>query len=465
MDYRIDQLRYQLREDPSSRLFYQLAEQLRRRGEAEEASAVLRRGLELHPRYVAAWVGLGRTLGDLEDPDGAAEAFSRAYELDAGNLVAARAVADLALAEERWSAAVEVLQRMRDAIPGDDEAAAKLADAQARLAEEEEALEALTTRAIPVVRPPAQVISLSGDDPFAHEDGAEDSGASAVQDVFAIEDLLEVVAEPEIAEPFDSVEPVGAGEEETTPVAGEDAGPWVDEPFAVELEDQGDDEPEAESWADVDSDDFDGEHRVEPPEQVEAPLEEEPLEEEPVAAEEPVAEPAVPEIAEPDLEPVPDSPEEPEAESWSDIAEHHEAEVAGLEAEAGGVEDEAQGALEVVGAHEEIDPVLIPQAIAHFDRPSDEADHDEPRPVAAADVPLPTLTLARLAQQQGDLGLAEATLERLIEQDSSNSEALEFLDMLRRGHGEDQVDVTGAKVAALRGWLDTIRLASERQST
>ena len=62
MDYRIEQLRYLLREDPSSRIFFQLGELLRREGDAAEAVEVLESGLERHPRYVAAWVSLGRVL-------------------------------------------------------------------------------------------------------------------------------------------------------------------------------------------------------------------------------------------------------------------------------------------------------------------------------------------------------------------------------------------------------------------
>ncbi len=112
--------------------------------------------------------------------------------------------------------------------------------------------------------------------------------------------------------------------------------------------------------------------------------------------------------------------------------------------------------------------MVIPEAIAHFDHGPREDQDDEDHqsaPVTAGDVPLPTLTLAKLALEQGDEGLAVATLERLIEQNPSDTAAGEMLDELRAGRSEDSIDVTGAKVAALRGWLDTIRLASERRQT
>ena len=80
-------------------------------------------------------------------------------------------------------------------------------------------------------------------------------------------------------------------------------------------------------------------------------------------------------------------------------------------------------------------------------------------------MPMPTLTLAKLALEQGDVRLAEATLEKLIALDAADSAAAEMLERVRRGEGVGSIDVTGAKVAALRGWLDMIRLASERRST
>ena len=54
MNYRIERLRYQLREDPSSRVFLRLAELLQADGQAAEAVAVLRAGLEHHTRELAA---------------------------------------------------------------------------------------------------------------------------------------------------------------------------------------------------------------------------------------------------------------------------------------------------------------------------------------------------------------------------------------------------------------------------
>ena len=65
---RIDELRKRLEKDPGSRLFAQLAEELRKEGQLEEAIAVCRVGLQKHPSYPSARITLGRALIDSGDP-------------------------------------------------------------------------------------------------------------------------------------------------------------------------------------------------------------------------------------------------------------------------------------------------------------------------------------------------------------------------------------------------------------
>ena len=57
-----------MREEPGSRLFLGLAEELLRRGEREEALAVLDAGLAARPGQVAATVAKARCLVELERP-------------------------------------------------------------------------------------------------------------------------------------------------------------------------------------------------------------------------------------------------------------------------------------------------------------------------------------------------------------------------------------------------------------
>ena len=415
MDYRIEQLRYQLREDPSSRVFYSLAEALRRQGEGGEAVALLRRGLEIHPKYAAAWVALGRTLRDLDDADGAGEAFGRALELDRSNLVAARAAGELAADRNDWVGAIEAYRLAENVLPGDPDIAGRIAAAEARMAEE--AAEREVMAAPP---PPPEVVRIADGDPFADEAGDEVQ-VGGPDDVFR-----ETVEVAEIADEPVFEAPAAADEVEA---------------------------PAAESWTDVtDEAGFEtfGALQVPPPPDDEsAGLDLEAVRGEETAAPESVPEvPEVPEVAEPVIEESPEPPVVPEPESWTDLDQEL---LAGADRES-----EQPAGVELI----------IPATLAAFDRPSgDPEDEPEAEPVQPDDVPLPTLTLARLAIQQGDHDLAEATLQSLVERDPSNAEAVKFLDSLRSRSRAGDGDTTSAKVAALRGWLDTIRLASERQRT
>jgi tetratricopeptide (TPR) repeat protein len=91
---KIEELRFRLKTDAKSRLFYPLAEELRKVSRFEESEQILRTGLEHHPTYLSAWVSLGRVLRDQHKHDGAAEALNKALQLDPGNVVAARLLAD-----------------------------------------------------------------------------------------------------------------------------------------------------------------------------------------------------------------------------------------------------------------------------------------------------------------------------------------------------------------------------------
>jgi tetratricopeptide (TPR) repeat protein len=91
---KIEELRFRLKTDPKSRLFYPLAEELRKIGRFDEAESVLHSGLEHHPTYLSAWVSLGRVLRDQQKNEAASEALKKALQVDPGNVVAARLLAD-----------------------------------------------------------------------------------------------------------------------------------------------------------------------------------------------------------------------------------------------------------------------------------------------------------------------------------------------------------------------------------
>jgi Tetratricopeptide repeat len=200
MDYRIEQLRYLLREDPSSRIFYQLGELLRREGEAAQAVEVLRSGLDRHPRYVAAWVSLGRSQKDLRALEEAKAAFESALELDRENPVAARLLGETAVEREDWLGAVKALKLSRALSGADEGLDAQIAMVEAEL-DEGGRLERPFGQPRPVA-PPVRcldVVNLSADDPFSSS--SEDAEARVVtDDVFATVDAVPEAVVDEITD-------------------------------------------------------------------------------------------------------------------------------------------------------------------------------------------------------------------------------------------------------------------------
>lgn len=91
---KLEELQFRLKTDPKSRLFFPLAEELRRHGKLTEAEQVLRNGLHVHTSYLSAWVSLGRVLREQGKNAEAVEALTTAMQVDPGNVVAARLLAD-----------------------------------------------------------------------------------------------------------------------------------------------------------------------------------------------------------------------------------------------------------------------------------------------------------------------------------------------------------------------------------
>jgi tetratricopeptide (TPR) repeat protein len=82
---------------------------------------VLRSGLVSYPTYLAAWVSLGRTLREQKNDAEAVHALHRALELDPGNVVAARILADAYLALGNKLEAVKKYKLVHALLPSDEE--------------------------------------------------------------------------------------------------------------------------------------------------------------------------------------------------------------------------------------------------------------------------------------------------------------------------------------------------------
>jgi tetratricopeptide (TPR) repeat protein len=131
---KIEELRFRIKTDPRSRLFFPLAEELRKVGEFEEAEQVLRNGLTNHGTYLSAWVSLGRVLRDQKKNGDAAEALNKALQLDPGNVVAARLLADAYLDLGEKVEAIKKYKLVHALLPGDEELEAVIARLDGELA-------------------------------------------------------------------------------------------------------------------------------------------------------------------------------------------------------------------------------------------------------------------------------------------------------------------------------------------
>lgn len=187
--------------NPAGRVFTHLAEAYRKAGELDRSGDILDSGLQLHPDYPSAYVVLGRVKQDLGEKEEAAAAFRRVLELDRHNMVALRALGDMAMEEGRFDEARHYLGELVQIDPGDLE----LAEQLDRLPEELTAEAAIDALGIaPVEAEPEG----EADDLQAAEAGVEP----------------EVVEAPALPEEPEDFAPAGATEEIAPVAAGAEAG-------------------------------------------------------------------------------------------------------------------------------------------------------------------------------------------------------------------------------------------------
>jgi tetratricopeptide (TPR) repeat protein len=110
---RVDDLRRRVQLDPTSIAFAQLAEELRRAGQCEEAVQVCLQGLGKHPAYLSARVTLGRALLELGQLDEARRELDIVLTSAPENLAALRGLAEI---YHRQGAEAEALARYKAAL-------------------------------------------------------------------------------------------------------------------------------------------------------------------------------------------------------------------------------------------------------------------------------------------------------------------------------------------------------------
>lgn len=108
----IEKLERRWAENPLGLTFAPLAEAYRKGGDTQRALDLLRTGLDVHPDYIPANIVLGRCHMDLGDDAAAEAAFERVLALDQENVIALKALADVAESAARPAAAARWLERL-----------------------------------------------------------------------------------------------------------------------------------------------------------------------------------------------------------------------------------------------------------------------------------------------------------------------------------------------------------------
>ncbi|MCG6922556.1 MAG: tetratricopeptide repeat protein [Acidobacteria bacterium] len=132
-DSRIEELRRRIERDPESRLFAQLAEQLRKEGELEEAIGVARAGLQRHPDYPSARLTLGRALLDSGDPAAARTELDAAVKGAPDNILASRLLGEALETLGDLGGAVLQYRKTLEMAPSDRHVEARIQAIQERL--------------------------------------------------------------------------------------------------------------------------------------------------------------------------------------------------------------------------------------------------------------------------------------------------------------------------------------------
>lgn len=116
---RIEELRRRVQRDPASIAFAQLAEEHRRAGQYDDAVAVCRNGLAVHPGYLSARVTLARTLVEIDRLPEAREEFQTVLNAAPDNLAALRGLAEVLHRQGTLADALALYRRALGLAPND----------------------------------------------------------------------------------------------------------------------------------------------------------------------------------------------------------------------------------------------------------------------------------------------------------------------------------------------------------
>ncbi|HEU4698138.1 MAG TPA: tetratricopeptide repeat protein [Gemmatimonadales bacterium] len=233
----IEKLERRWNENRQGLTFAPLAEAYRKSGDVARALEVLQEGLERYPDYIPASIVLGRCHLDTGDDPAAERAFMHVLALDAENVIALKALADITERTDRPEEAVRWLDLLLAVDRSNEDAREQLARLSSRSAGTPDAAAAPSAEpAPPAESAPAAPRTFAAAMEAAIDEGTDEypipSGAASSSEAepeLAPEAELPFVAEPEF-------EPVAAPELAIEP-APEIAPEIEPEPVALERED------------------------------------------------------------------------------------------------------------------------------------------------------------------------------------------------------------------------------------
>jgi len=163
----IEKLERRWKENPKGTVFAPYAEVLRKHGDYPMAKDILRVGLEQHPDHIPGNIVLGRCCLDLGEEGPAEAAFVHVLDLDAENVIALKALADITERQGRLMEAASWLSRLISVDPSNDEAREQLTRVAAAREAASAALVAppvaepqvaATTEVLAVIQPPTRTV-------------------------------------------------------------------------------------------------------------------------------------------------------------------------------------------------------------------------------------------------------------------------------------------------------------------
>ncbi|MFC1852606.1 tetratricopeptide repeat protein, partial [candidate division CSSED10-310 bacterium] len=127
----LEKLEKQFNKNPSSRLFFPIAEAYRNNGEYEHAIEIYKQGLENHPNYISARVSLARTLIAVNRLDEAREELENVVRSVPDNLMGQKLLAEIYVSQGEIPQALTQFKKVLQLNPNDNEAKIKIEELSA----------------------------------------------------------------------------------------------------------------------------------------------------------------------------------------------------------------------------------------------------------------------------------------------------------------------------------------------